>query len=630
MASEETREITSAGHAPEGATATAPPPRPAPEKRRTVVKATRPYFFTPTGERVELPPESLDAQPGAVDPELVDALDAGAAPAVPTGGAMGVGPAPIAPDARPIYAGDGREVFLSPGAAVRVGSRPGEAPAPAPPPAVAPAPPEPPRPAAEPVAEASAPAPAPQEREGIPAGYRPRGEGAFSEGSGGEGGDELGRADAANVEIRSEEIDEILSTMPGGLVRWGITAVFGTLLVLLGISWYIAYPDVVSGRIALTTPTPPVRLVARTGGAVARVFAADGSHVRAGQPLVLLQNPADYAAVQALSAALDRLEPALQRGGAMPDLPPGGSLSLGALQSPYSTLQQAHSDYRLARDEVFYAQKLNAARQQVADLELMRRRLQAQQGLLEQQLRLSERSRERTRMLVERSLAAPADVDRAEEEYLQKRVALETGRTSLTSNEVQLSAQRAALLDLEQRRSDEGQRGLVGLRNATHALRAAVAAWEQDNVLRAPVDGTVSFFRDLHENQYAGVAEPLVAVVPTAQGLVGRVSLTGQGAGKVRVGQRVIIRFESYPYREFGTVEGRVRRVSQLGFQPDAHAPDVTTYQVEVTLPKGLVTSYGRSLGFRQEMRGDADVVTQDMRLIERLFNKIRSTASGG
>ena len=147
----------------------------------------------------------------------------------------------------------------------------------------------------------------------------------------------------------------------------------------------------------------------------------------------------------------------------------------------------------------------------------------------------------------------------------------------------------------------------------------------------APVDGTVSFFRDLHENQFAAASEPLLAVVPSGEGLVGRVTLNGIGAGKVTPGQRVIIRFESYPYREYGTVEGRVRRVSQLGFQADARAaPEVTTYQVEVSLPKGLTTSYGRRLDFRQEMRGDADVVTQDMRLIERVFNKVRSTAGGG
>ena len=399
------------------------------------------------------------------------------------------------------------------------------------------------------------------------------------------------------------------------------------MLVLVGA--YIAWPDVVSGRISVTTPTPPVRLVARGGGEVERVFAADGARVREGAPLVLLKNPASYDDVRAVSAALDRMEPALQRAAPLPELPLDRPLRLGTLQTPYSALQQAYADYRLARDEVFYAQKLQAARQQVADLQVMHDRLVAQQGLLQEQLAVSERARGRTRTMVERGLAPATDQDHADEDYLQKRYALENGRTTLANNEVQLSAQRAALLDLEQRRSDEGERGLVGLRNAHHAMRAAITQWEQENVLRAPSDGTVSFFRELHENQFVGAAEPLVAVVSSASGLVGRATLSGAGAGKVRPGQRVIIRLESYPYREFGSVNGRVVRVSQLGYQPDARDPNTTQYQVEVALPKGLTTTYGRRLEFHQEMRGDRDIVTQDMSLLARLVNMVRAAGGG-
>ncbi|HEV7586848.1 MAG TPA: hypothetical protein VGO40_01865, partial [Longimicrobium sp.] len=412
MATDETpgRTGAPAGAGVDGAPATAPPPAPAaPEKRRTVVKAARPYFYTPSGERVELPPESLEAQPQAVDQAQVDALGTDGAPEVPITGSAGVGPPPLAPDAKPIYAADGRQVFLGRGAAMRVGSRAGGPPAAPPPSAVAapspahPAPPaepesaagggrdaplvleplaavaaaaaELPRTAVEPIgvshpgrdgpssaspvppassalaAAETAAAPSPPEplparaaTETIAAPAEVEADAALPESSGDEGTDELGRSDAANVEIRSEEIDEILSAMPGGLVRWGITAVFGTLCALAFVSWYISYPDVVSGRIALTTPTPPVRLVARTGGAVARVFSADGARVHAGEPLVLLQNPADYADVQALSAALDRLDPALERGGPLPELAFGRPLTLGTLQSPYSALQQAYAD----------------------------------------------------------------------------------------------------------------------------------------------------------------------------------------------------------------------------------------------------------------------------------------------
>ncbi|CEN44722.1 hypothetical protein CCAND38_330005 [Capnocytophaga canis] len=43
-----------------------------------------------------------------------------------------------------------------------------------------------------------------------------------------------------------------------------------------------------------------------------------------------------------------------------------------------------------------------------------------------------------------------------------------------------------------------------------------------------------------------------------------------------------------------------------------------------ITLPKGLKTSYGKDIIFNKEMTGRADIITEDMRLIERFFYQIR------
>jgi multidrug resistance efflux pump len=647
------------------------PPRP--EKRRVVTQLARPFFFTPSGEKVELSVDALGGASGTVD---AAALDADAAEDEASG------------DVRPLYVGGGMEVVVELGDRPRVGRRPartdpaspagapggdsaGIADAPAdvtadaaPPSSAAPAPsapslspvsdgsivsedspapiptpvaadtaaaipaptatnpPAPPSPPDPPPTASAAPPPPPVR---IPAPVSEAPSATFQAGGwDADEDDHVGRADAARVEIRSEEIDEILSAMPGGLLRWGTTAVFLTLAVLLAISWFIAYPDVVKGRVALTTGTPPVRLVARQPGEVARVLTRDGERTAAGQPLVLLKNPAVYEDVQTLSALLDRMEPMLRHDGPLVPVDAGRPLALGALQGPYSTLLQAHADYRLAHDEAFYAQRLGAARAQLADLERMLAQLRAQQPLVEQQLAIAERNQARARELAERGLAAAVEVEQAEAAQLARRLEVENGRGAITNSQLQLNAQRAALVELEQRRFDEGERGLVALRGAHAALRAALSAWEQENVLRAPVAGTVAWFRELRENQAVSAAEALVAVVPDGGGLVGRVTLSGMGAGKVEPGQRVIMRLDGFPYREYGTLSGTVARVSALGFQADARTPEVT-YLAEVTLTKGLVTSYGRTLAFRQEMTGEVDVVTEEMRLIERVFNKLRA-----
>jgi|GEM_PF-17091 len=433
----------------------------------------------------------------------------------------------------------------------------------------------------------------------------------------------LQRGDDAPVDVRSEELHEILTLVPGVLVRWGITAVFATLATLIAISWFIAYPDVVKGKVVLTTPTPPVRVVARAAGEVERVFVADRASVARGAPLVLLRSPARYADFATLGAALDRIEPSLVEGGPVARAEFGARLELGDVQPAYTAFLQAYSDYRMFADDRFHGEKVESLRRQAADHESLRARLSAQQSVQEQQLALADRARGRAREMAAQQLVSPADLDKAEQEYLQARYAVETGRTALTNNEIQLTSSRSALLDLEQRRAGDGQHLLTELRNAHRQLRAAMAAWEQQYLVRAPVAGTVSFFRDLHENQYVAGAEALVAVVPEGGQLVGRVQLQGAGAGKVVAGQRVIVRLDGYPYREYGVLEGRVQSVSQLGFEQGEHS-DVT-YRAVVSLPRGLVSSYGRRLQFRQEMRGDVDVVTEDMRLLERVFNQFRS-----
>jgi len=41
-------------------------------------------------------------------------------------------------------------------------------------------------------------------------------------------------------------------------------------------------------------------------------------------------------------------------------------------------------------------------------------------------------------------------------------------------------------------------------------------------------------------------------------------------------------------------------------------------------LPNGLKTSYNRELIFDKEMRGSAEIITEDLRLIERVFYQFR------
>ena len=110
----------------------------------------------------------------------------------------------------------------------------------------------------------------------------------------------------------------------------------------------------------------------------------------------------------------------------------------------------------------------------------------------------------------------------------------------------------------------------------------------------------------------------MAIVPPNGSGMVGMVELPLAVAGKVHEGQRVVIKFYSYPYDRFGIVQGEVQSKALL-------PRDNKTISVRVALPKGLRTNRGITLDFDQHMTGSAEIVTEERRFIERLFDKLLS-----
>ena len=106
----------------------------------------------------------------------------------------------------------------------------------------------------------------------------------------------------------TDEIDEILTTSPGALVRHG-SAVVGVIAVaMIALSYFVQYPDVVSGRITLLTEDPPAPVLARADGLVERLFVRDGACVNRSSLLGRVATTGDGDAMQALTEKITDVE----------------------------------------------------------------------------------------------------------------------------------------------------------------------------------------------------------------------------------------------------------------------------------------------------------------------------------
>lgn len=153
---------------------------------------------------------------------------------------------------------------------------------------------------------------------------------------------------------------------------------------------------------------------------------------------------------------------------------------------------------------------------------------------------------------------------------------------------------------------------------AFYQLKKAIKDWELNYVLRSSIDGKVSFLQIWTPNQIVNAGDNVFAVIPIHEnGYIGKVKAPAQNSGKLREGQTVNIRLANYPDREFGILKGKVRTIS---LTPDKEG----NLLIDISLPDGLQTSYKKKIAFQQEMSGNADIVTEDLRLIERLLYQFR------
>ncbi len=75
-----------------------------------------------------------------------------------------------------------------------------------------------------------------------------------------------------SIELRSEEVQEVLGAVPPWILRWGITTLFVIVVVLLLGCWFFKYPDTIQASMTLTGEMPPANIVAKTTGRIKEIY----------------------------------------------------------------------------------------------------------------------------------------------------------------------------------------------------------------------------------------------------------------------------------------------------------------------------------------------------------------------
>lgn len=414
----------------------------------------------------------------------------------------------------------------------------------------------------------------------------------------------------------STAVQEIMGRSPNWLLRSGMTIVAVVTVLLLIIATIIHYPDIIAGRITVTGTNPPVAIVARQSGHLDQLLVREKQEVSNGTLLGVIRSAVNSTQAFQLKDILQKLQPMMLDPQARIDIQIPQNPALGSMQAPFAEFASAWMLHTQSLADTYAEKTVAVLRQQFE-----RKRLQI--GQMEDQVTSSEREQviaqtryERLKELQRRDSISMAELQEAERAMLEQQRQQSTVRSSHMEAEIAAGDFEKQIASLLHTREESLRKSHQALTDSAQKLLAAINVWETEYVLRSPVDGTIGFYDFWSGEQFVTAGKEVFIIAPKISPLIGRIPVQALGAGKIRPGQTVRIRFDDYPYKEFGIATGQVENVSLVA-QKGAHL-------VSVRLHSPLTTNYGRQIPFKQEMMGAASIIIEDRSLLGRIFSEVR------
>lgn len=418
-----------------------------------------------------------------------------------------------------------------------------------------------------------------------------------------------------NIELRSESVQDILTQPPNWMIRWGNTLIFVIILLIFVMSYIIKYPEFVPAPIIVTSQNPPEKIEARIGTRIEKIFIKDHQEVKKNDVLMVMQSAANYKDVLELKKIVDSISP--NQLYSFP-LTQASRFKLGELQGEYNNFAKAFQDEELFKRLQPYVPENLAAQKSISEYKLRMTTLRQQKNLESVKYDLTKKNFNRSQELFNQGVISSVELENEKIKYLQAQQNLENINISISQAEEGISninkTQSVTAINSEKERITYSAQTL----QLFEQLRKSLKQWEQNYLVISSTNGVASFQQFFGENQFVKPGEPIVSILPKNKDrIVGRMSVPTANSGKIIPGEKVLIKLDNFRFQEYGIIEGKVQNISLI---PD----DKGNYYVDVILPNGLKTSYNKTLKFDKELRGNAEIVTKDLRLIERFFYQIR------
>ncbi|RZF60229.1 HlyD family efflux transporter periplasmic adaptor subunit [Sphingobacterium corticibacterium] len=407
-------------------------------------------------------------------------------------------------------------------------------------------------------------------------------------------------------EVHSEDLQEIIAKPPSWLLQRGISFVLLTILLILGLSVFIRYPEIVPANMKLTTVDAPKIVVSRTAGHLVKLLVEEGTPVTPDMDLAYMESTADHTQVLAL---LERLKSIRAKDNILLNLEhiaPPQSMDLGELQNDYHNFYLAYLNYRAIDKEGIFNKRKAILLRELANTDDQNRHIQESYELQKRELALAEEEYNKYRILAEKKIVSQMELQQKEALLLSKRQSIPQMENNLITNNSSLLAKSKELSEIDNQILEESKKFLQAL----NSFISSAENWKKQYVLSSSSTGKLIYGSFLQEGQLVQNGQEMFYVYTKNEDFYGEMYIPQQASSKVGVGQEVLIKVRSYPYQEYGYLHGKISYLSDIPLQDSVFFSKVDLIR----------TAQDSLIKLKPGIRADAEIITEDQSIFKRIW----------
>ena len=409
---------------------------------------------------------------------------------------------------------------------------------------------------------------------------------------------------------RSTTVDEIISRKPNFFSRWALVIFLIILLILLSITWFVQYADIVTVKAKLISVNAPKTIVCKTDGKLINLTIKNDDFIKANTIAGYMESTSDYEQVLTLSADIDSFLILFSKNKVInfSKLTIKHYRNLGELQQAYQTFLNTLIDFNNYTKGGYSEKKQLILAVNLVNIKRRKILLDEQKIAHQQDVTLSEKTFEMNEVLKKEKIISELEYRNEKSKLIAKQLSIPQINQAIIANETEQMEKEKEIIEFNNTIAQQ----ISIFRQSHNTLKSAIDEWKNKYLLIAPVSGKINFAGFIQKNQQLSAGQTVCFITPHNSDFFAETFIPQSNFGKVKKGEKVLLNFSSYPSQEFGSVIGKLDFISTI--------PSDSGYLAKIIFPNGLITNYNKEVLYREGLTADAQIITKDMRMIKRIY----------